>query len=37
MYYDNPKKWQDIVFKAMDDVIPQFTSARMAREYYEEL
>lgn len=37
MYYDNPDKWQKIVFKAMDDVIPEFTSARMAHEYYEEL
>jgi starch phosphorylase len=37
MYYDEPKKWQDIVFKAMDDVIPEFTSARMADEYYKKL
>jgi starch phosphorylase len=37
MYYDNPKAWQDVVFKAMDDVIPAFTSARMADEYYKKL
>lgn len=36
-YYDEPKKWQDIVFKAMDDVIPEFTSKRMADEYYKKL
>ncbi len=37
MYYDNPKKWQEIVFNGMDDVIPEFTSARMAHEYYKHL
>ena len=36
-YYDNPKKWQEIVFKGIDDVIPEFTSQRMAKQYYEEL
>ncbi len=36
-YYDNPKKWQDIVFKGIDDVIPEFTSQRMADEYYKKL
>lgn len=36
-YYDNPKAWQDIVFNAMDDVIPEFTSKRMADEYYKKL
>lgn len=37
MYYDQPKDWQQVVFKAMDDVIPAFTSARMADEYYKKL
>lgn len=37
MYYDDPKKWQEIVFNGMDDVIPEFTSARMATEYYKKL
>jgi starch phosphorylase len=37
IYYDNPKKWQDIVFNSIDDVIPEFTSQRMAKQYYEEL
>ncbi|WP_111708259.1 alpha-glucan family phosphorylase [Lutibacter citreus] len=36
-YYDKPKKWQEIVFKGIDDTIPEFTSARMATQYYEEL
>ena len=36
-YYDNPEKWGEIVFNGIDDVIPQFTSERMAREYYELL
>ncbi|MFD1161042.1 alpha-glucan family phosphorylase [Hwangdonia seohaensis] len=36
-YYDNPDKWQDIVFKAMDDVIPEFTTQRMADDYYKKL
>lgn len=37
MYYDKPKQWQDIVFKAMDDVFPEFTNARMTDEYYKKL
>lgn len=37
MYYDNPKDWQKIVFNAIDDVIPQFSSHRMAEQYYKEL
>lgn len=36
-FYDHPVKWQDIVFKAMDDVIPEFTTARMADDYYKKL
>ena len=36
-YYNDPDKWQDIVFNAMDGVIPEFTSARMADEYYKKL
>ena len=36
-FYDNPKKWQQIVFKSIDDVLPEFTSARMAAQYYKEL
>ena len=36
-FYGKPEKWQEIVFNGIDDVIPAFTSARMARQYYEEL
>ena len=37
IYYDNPQKWQNIVFSAMDDVIPKFTSRRIANDYYKKL
>lgn len=37
MYYDDPKAWLEIVYNAMDDVIPEFTSNRMADDYYEKL
>ena len=36
-YYEKPDEWSAIVFEAMDGVIPQFTSARMATEYYKKL
>ncbi|MEN8185849.1 MAG: alpha-glucan family phosphorylase [Bacteroidota bacterium] len=36
-YYDNPKEWSKIVFNGMDDVIPEFSSNRMAEQYYKEL
>ena len=36
-YYDEPKQWQEVVFNAMDDVIPEFTSARQADDYYKLL
>lgn len=36
-YYNNPNAWQDIVFKGMDDVIPEFTTQRMADDYYKKL
>ncbi len=36
-YYDSPKQWDDIVFKAMQEVVPEFSSHRMAAAYYEEL
>lgn len=36
-YYENPEKWQQIVFNSIDDVVPEFTSKRMASQYYEEL
>ncbi|NNK74767.1 MAG: alpha-glucan family phosphorylase, partial [Maribacter sp.] len=37
MYYDEPKKWQQIVFNGLDDVLPEFASNRMATQYYKEL
>ena len=37
LYYDEPQKWQQMVFNSMDDVLPEFTSQRMATQYYEEL
>jgi len=36
-YYEKPKKWQEIVFNSITDVIPEFTSHRMAEQYYKEL
>ncbi|MBJ2175336.1 alpha-glucan family phosphorylase [Aureibaculum sp. A20] len=36
-YYDSPKKWQEIVFNGIDDVLPEFGSKRMATQYYKEL
>lgn len=36
-FYEQDDQWGQITFKAIDDVVPQFTSARMARQYYEEL
>ncbi|HEX5027001.1 MAG TPA: alpha-glucan family phosphorylase, partial [Agriterribacter sp.] len=37
MYYDDPPGWLSIVKNGMKDIIPQFDSKRMAREYYEKL
>lgn len=37
MYYDYPNRWREIVKNGLKDVIPQFDSNRMAREYYEKL
>ena len=36
-YYDNPKEWSKIVFSGMDDIVPEFSSNRMATQYYKEL
>ena len=36
-YYDSPDTWSEIVFRGIDGVVPEFTSARMATEYYEKL
>jgi glycogen phosphorylase len=37
MYYDYPNRWQEIVKTALKDIVPQFDSNRMAKEYYEKL
>jgi glycogen phosphorylase len=37
MYYNNLAAWLSIVKKGMQDIIPQFDSNRMAKEYYETL
>jgi len=37
IYYDDPKLWQEIVFNGIDGVIPDFTSQRMSKEYYNTL
>lgn len=37
MYYDEPKKWREVVKTAMDDIKNQFNSDRMATEYYEQI
>ncbi|WP_149276572.1 alpha-glucan family phosphorylase [Pareuzebyella sediminis] len=36
-FYDNPVRWNEIVCNAIDGVVPAFTSARMATQYYKEL
>ncbi|MDX1315212.1 MAG: alpha-glucan family phosphorylase, partial [Eudoraea sp.] len=37
IYYDKPDTWSEIVFEGIEGVVPEFTSARMATEYYEKL
>ena len=37
MYYDYPNRWLEIIKNSMTDVVPQFGSNRMAKEYYEKL
>lgn len=37
MYYTNNAAWLEIVKNGMKDIIPQFDSIRMAKEYYEQL
>lgn len=36
-YYENPKKWMEIVKNSMKEVAPFFDSGRMADEYYTRL
>jgi starch phosphorylase len=37
MYYEQPEAWQNLVFNAMNDIVPEFSSNRMAEQYYKEL
>ncbi len=37
MYYEDPNGWLSICKNGMKDVVPQFDSARMAKEYYKLL
>ncbi|MDE3235200.1 MAG: alpha-glucan family phosphorylase [Bacteroidota bacterium] len=37
MYYDYPNRWTEIIKTGMKDILPQFDSNRLAREYYERL
>jgi len=36
-YYNDQKKWNQMVRKSMDDIFPFFNSDRMADEYYKKL
>src|SRR5690606_24571911 len=36
-YYNSPDYWHRLVVNAMEDVLPAFSSQRMARQYYKEL
>ncbi len=37
IYYDDQKRWVNIIKNAMHDVLPYFDSNRMAHEYYEKM
>ena len=37
LYYEDPEKWMSMVFQACKDVVPAFSSDRMAAQYYREL
>ena len=37
MYYDFPKRWQEIMMNGMNDILPYFDSNRLAKEYYEKM
>ena len=37
LYYNNQARWLAIVKNGMKDIIPQYDSTRMAKEYYERL
>lgn len=37
MYYERPDEWLNIIKNAARDVVPEFESGRMAKEYYEKM
>lgn len=37
LYYNKPKEWTKIVITAMKQIVPEFESGRMAKEYYTKL
>ena len=37
LYYEQPEKWMEMVFRAKEEVVPAFSSHRMADAYYREL
>ena len=37
LYYNNQARWLAVVKNVMKDIIPQYDSTRMAKEYYERL
>ncbi len=37
LYYEQPGKWMELVFAAKSDVVPEFSSHRMADAYYTQL
>ncbi|MFM9911685.1 MAG: alpha-glucan family phosphorylase [Chitinophagaceae bacterium] len=37
MYYDYPGRWLEIMKNGMKDILPEFDSNRMAKDYYEKL
>ena len=37
LYYEDPDRWMEMVFSACQDVVPAFSSDRMAAQYYREL
>ncbi len=37
LYYEEPKKWLQVVKQSMTDIVPYFDSKRMATAYYEQL
>ncbi len=36
-YYNQPHKWNELVYQSMNDVTPYFDSDRMADEYYQQV